>query len=495
MANYELSTISRENVDPSSRDTEDDVEREPEVRIITNIRTDSNPMASFAQVPQDKYSLIFMIFLLHGIGTLMPWNMFINANDYFVIYKLGKNEDPLIEEQLVDIRKNFLSTLGLASQLPNVLFNGLNILIDFGSGNIRARVNASLAIEAILFVITIILASVDSSNWQMIFFYITMATCTLLNMANGVYQNCVYGMAAKFPGSYTNAVLIGTNLSGTFTSIVQILTMWLAADPRISAIYYFVTALVVIVVCLVTFVLLHLSSFFQFYNRETNQTVEVEKLPLDEKGASTDVPESLQETIDAMVPKRGGYPDDNTFKGLLMKKYEVLELCWPQLLNVYLTFLLTLSLFPSVLANITRPTSNLDISDRYFKAIFCFLMFNASAMFGNLFSSCCTWPGKKHVWILVLARFLLVPYFLFSNFNTNSRNWTVLISNDFAYIIGNFILAFSSGYLSSLCMMFTSSDLSSGDAAIAGMLGGFFLIFGILSGVGVSFIFTKLVEL
>lgn len=29
--------------------------------------------------PYDKYNLIFMTLLLHGVGTLMPWNMFITA--------------------------------------------------------------------------------------------------------------------------------------------------------------------------------------------------------------------------------------------------------------------------------------------------------------------------------------------------------------------------------------------------------------------------------
>lgn len=29
--------------------------------------------------PPDKYNLVYMTFLIHGIGVLMPWNMFITA--------------------------------------------------------------------------------------------------------------------------------------------------------------------------------------------------------------------------------------------------------------------------------------------------------------------------------------------------------------------------------------------------------------------------------
>ena len=28
-----------------------------------------------------RYYLVYMILVVHGVGVLMPWNMFINAND------------------------------------------------------------------------------------------------------------------------------------------------------------------------------------------------------------------------------------------------------------------------------------------------------------------------------------------------------------------------------------------------------------------------------
>lgn len=40
--------------------------------------------------PRDKYNLVYLTFLLHGIGVLTPWNMFITADKVekfnFVIY-------------------------------------------------------------------------------------------------------------------------------------------------------------------------------------------------------------------------------------------------------------------------------------------------------------------------------------------------------------------------------------------------------------------------
>lgn len=36
--------------------------------------------------PYDRFKLIYFILLIHGVGTLMPWNMFINAKAVSVYF-------------------------------------------------------------------------------------------------------------------------------------------------------------------------------------------------------------------------------------------------------------------------------------------------------------------------------------------------------------------------------------------------------------------------
>lgn len=36
--------------------------------------------------PQDRYNLVYFTFLIHGIGVLMPWNMFITATDVSISF-------------------------------------------------------------------------------------------------------------------------------------------------------------------------------------------------------------------------------------------------------------------------------------------------------------------------------------------------------------------------------------------------------------------------
>lgn len=52
-----------------------------------------------------------------------------------------------------------------------------------------------------------------------------MTTVVLLNAANGVYQGSLYGLTANFPPQYTNALILGNNICGTFVSVVNIVTL------------------------------------------------------------------------------------------------------------------------------------------------------------------------------------------------------------------------------------------------------------------------------
>lgn len=115
------------------------------------------------------------------------------------------------------------------------------------------RITVSIVVEVIIFIMTVILAMVDTRAWAGLFFYATMLSVVVLNMANGIYQNCVYGVAAKLPMKYSNAVVLGSNISGTLTSVISIVSIALSPSPRTAAIYYFLTAIFVLLACLDTY--------------------------------------------------------------------------------------------------------------------------------------------------------------------------------------------------------------------------------------------------
>lgn len=54
----------------------------------------------------------------------------------------------------------------------------------------------------------------------------------------------------------------------------------------------------------------------------------------------------------------------------------------------------------------------------------------------------------------IVLRAVFIPFFMFCNFKPNERALPVLFGNDYLYCIGGIVMALSSGYFSSLTMMF-----------------------------------------
>lgn len=326
--------------------------------------------------------------------------------------------------------------------------------MEHRSGNLNVRITGMILIECLVFLLTILLALVDSSHWPGAFFYITMLSVVAMNMANGVYQSAVYGVAGKLPLSYSNAVVLGSNICGTLVTLINIISKALAPDPRTAAIYYFVGTLAVLIACLITFHVLPLNPYYRHF------------------GGQRDGDQEEQ-------PKR--------------RFRLVFSQIWPQCLNVFTVFFVTLSIFPAVHSDVQSMGQLEGILGSYFTLISCFLVFNACAMIGNLIPGIGCWPSPQRLWIPVFARFLFVPFFLLCNYKPEERLWPVWVTNDYVFVMGGSLMGLTSGYFSSLCMMYAPKSVDPQDAGTASMMASFFLMLGIFSGINSSFILAAIV--
>ncbi|MFH4981913.1 hypothetical protein AB6A40_008622 [Gnathostoma spinigerum] len=283
------------------------------------------------EAPRDRYNIVYYIMLLHGVGTLMPWNMFITiAPSYFVDYKLKEvGTDGVLIGTTYSL--NFFSYLGICSQLPNLLTNLANVFIR-SKGGLGRRIILSLITVALIIIITLVLVFIDTSHIVTTFFFLTMLTVIVLNAANGIYQNSIYGVVAAFPQQFTNAIVLGNNVCGTFVSIINIITLTALETVQIAASAYFLIALLTVTTCLVTFILLPRFEFYRYYMKKAEEEKEV--VNLNEGESTTKV----------------------------MLYWEVFKQVWVQCLNVFLVFFVTLSIFPAIMADtrIYRPNGVYD---------------------------------------------------------------------------------------------------------------------------------------
>lgn len=409
--------------------------------------------------PKDRLNLIYLTLILHGIGTLMPWNMFITAKEYFVEYKLGKGYTDVKD---MPYATYFQQNVGFAAQIPNLVFNWINIFLNLG-GNLTSRIVWTLLIEVLVFVVTIILAMVDSSEWPGVFFYLTIGCVILLNMASGMYQSTIYGLAAKLPFKYSGAVVLGSNLSGTIVAVISIISLAMGPNPRTAAIYYFITALFILLACFDTYFALPLNRFFRYHDHMFNKALHEKK----------------RRSAVHVMPY-----------GLIFKQ------CFPQCFNVFFTYFVTLTIFPAVLADVKMAHDDFPISQMYYTPITCFLTFNICAVLGNLIPSILRFPSPRWLVIPVLLRALFLPFFLLCNYRPFGveRLWPALMHWDYAYWTASGLFGLTGGYFSSLAMMYCPRMVEPEYASVAGMFGAASIVTGIFSGIGFSYLMPLIVS-
>ena len=54
----------------------------------SDLTSDLPPGLEVGRPPTDRFNLLYLTLVLHGIGTLMPWNIFINAKTVSYVSRL-----------------------------------------------------------------------------------------------------------------------------------------------------------------------------------------------------------------------------------------------------------------------------------------------------------------------------------------------------------------------------------------------------------------------
>lgn len=185
-------------------------------------------------------------------------------------------------------------------------------------------------------------------------------------MAGGIFQNTVYGMAAKLPGKYTGAVVLGSNISGTFATIISIASGSIWSTARKAAIYYFITAMFIILLCFDTYFAMPLNRFFRYHEMMSEKQQEKAR---------------RSQGMGASASTRIPY-------------WTIFRQCSLQLFNVFMIFFVSLAVFPAVHSDVKQLSEGdfLGIIPRSkFTDYTCFLTFNVFAMLGSLTTSWIQW--------------------------------------------------------------------------------------------------------
>lgn len=488
--------------------------------------------------PEDRYSLSYFIFYLLGLGSLLPWNFFITANDYWM-YKLRDVNDTVPASsvtpspnvwigtvtsdpnstsstlcpktgELTNLQSLFMNSLAICAMLPNVIFQFLNTLLQKRIPQ-NVRILSTLGLMILLFVFTEVLVRMDTSAWQETFFIITLISVVFINSCSAIFQSSVFGVAACFPQKYSGCVMAGQGMGGVFAALAMIAALAFSSDPSDSAFIFFLTAIVVLALTMICYVILVNQDFYKFFATPKADYLNEKDINLDSAGSHSDEKHPLainegSEEEDNLwlkqdVEKRNGvdryHQSESTSVSIDVKTpaqstpiFVVMRKIWLHMFCVVYTFFITLACFPAVTARIKSMSSGTAWNDIYFTPVCCFLLFNLADWVGRTSASHIHIPSsesKVALFISVLAR--TVFPFLFLLCNAQPRcHLPVLFGHDALFIVIMVLFALSNGHLSTLCMQYGPRQVEPENAATAGSLLAFMISVGLLAGAGSSFL-------
>lgn len=382
--------------------------------------------------PKDKYRLVCFGFTILGITTLLPWNFFITATDYWM-YKFRNvssdyNSNEPHTSDRTSLQTFFESYIAIAANLPMLVSLLINSLYGqrFSS---KKRLYVSLFVMLVVFAITTVFAKIDTDQMQTTFFAITITLVTFISLFSAIFQAAIFGIVASFPDNCMHAMINGQATAGLLAVLIQVLSMLNNTGPTMSGLWYFLASTIFLGFAIICYWIMD-NDYMRYY---------LVKIP-DEDQLSTSI------SINIIENKNG--------------IFEALKDCWQMALTVILAFWASLSVFPGICVLIVPEYPNSSFfTGRFFTPITTFLLFNCGDLAGRLCSTYSPFATNKKNTLLSLAicRAIFPILILFCNVQPRNNSPT-LLNNDLFFPALISLTALTNGYLFSSAMVMASNN-------------------------------------
>ncbi|CAH0560784.1 unnamed protein product [Brassicogethes aeneus] len=437
-------------------------ESEDDLNSVPNEVNFKETRGIFHSEPKDKYNKTYFIFYLLGIVTLLPWNFFITADDYWMYKFRDVNNTKGLGERMVTKRTpmqaSFTSYVSVCSAIPTLVFLVLNTLL-MEKISLNKRFLGSLISMLILFLITLGFVSVDTDTWQKDFFAITLLTIVLLNVSSAILSGSLFGVIGKFSPVYITATIGGQALGGIFAAIAEIVSLSIGASSIHSAYMYFGIGSITIIITIICYIILYKSTHFKHHV--------FKKMELDYQ-------------VDSL--------------GMQTLSYKVvLKKIWVYGFTLMICFLFTMAVFPgiAVLIESEGKGHGNKWNDVFFVPTICYLLFSVGDYFGRIIAGKLLRPKSGTILlILCLSRFIFIPLIMLCNAHPR-KYWGVVFDKDYEYILITIACSLSNGYLANITAIYAPKVVENHEKELASMMITVFLGIGLAFGSVISLILVK----
>ncbi|XP_036625452.1 equilibrative nucleoside transporter 3 [Trichosurus vulpecula] len=428
--------------------------------------------------PHDRYHGAYIIFFSLGIGSLLPWNFFVTAKEYWM-YKLQNCSS----QGASDIQNYFESYISIASTVPSVLCLIGNFLL-VNRVSVHVRVLTSLSILLVVFVLITVLVKVDTSSWTFSFFVITIICMVVLSGTATIFNSSVFGLAASFPMRNSQALISGGAMGGTISAVASLVDLAASKDVTDCALAFFLIADIFIVICIGLYLILPKLEYARYYMKpaEPSRAFSGGSFSEEEQPSSLlKFPPQMSRTMDPSIPPLP----------FILKKTAMLGFC------VVYVFFISIIIFPALSSNIesVNKSSGSLWTNKFFVPLTSFLLNNVADLCGRQIPAWIQVPGPKSKLFpaLVLLRTFFIPLFIFCNYQPRHHLDKVFFNSDIYPCIFISLLGFSNGYLSTLALIYGPRIMPKELAEATGVLMSFYLCLGLALGSACSALVVHLI--
>ena len=425
--------------------------------------------------PEDRRGFVYRACFFLGAGILFPWNSYITAVDYFERVHPGKHVDRVF---------------GVLYFLPNLLM--LVLVLRFGN---LVPPGARVRLGFCLFLLCLLVPAFTSNLG------ILCAGIALNGMADALAQGSLFAQVASMPETYTQALMGGTSLSGLIVSVLRAVTK--ASFPSTdsgaaaSASTYFVAAALWVLACLVLYGELERSEVFRWHvaraarasalregtreGGENGDEYESELAPTNAASTSSSSLVGMNRTRTSRPSRRGMWRiEDSSGPGTTLRDaVAIASRVKHHAFAVAITYVVTLSIFPGVLAEDLRDDS---MGDWFPVALIA--AFNLADVVGKcvpgVYPAAATAFSPRTMAAMAAARVLFVPAFMaVAGLSSDGSSGGGVVS---AGVVLTLALGLTNGWYSASVMMTAPKAVSAAECEACGTIMVFFLLSGLTIG-------------
>jgi len=435
--------------------------------------------ANIEDMNQEVSTIGYNMFIIVGLTMVCAWNLWITAVPFFKNRLSG-----------TIFQDNFQNYISFVFMLTSTISSFITLKIQ-EKIDINKRILGSLMILLICFLATTVLSLLPNMN-PYAFFITIMILIVISAVSTAIFQNGGFGLAAQLPSMYMQGIMNGQGLAGAVVVVIQIAIVMNTQDTDndtspgfLKNMYlYFFSVVLITLVCLVGY----LTIIRKIASKAINESINNSK---NERASNSN------EETPLIQHNETDQRSTNNTNSNEQKVYKTFKKIKIQALALFLTFVITLSLFPSVVSGIE--SINKETNSSYYNNLF--------VSIGFLIFTLCDWLGKvmpgypkfviRNTRIINMASFSRIIFILLfmvcnvqfkdSYGNPLDRTLPIIIRSDLLYFVILAIFSVSSGYISSLLLMITPDLVEDDEKELSGSIMVFVLSFGLASGSIFSF--------